>query len=50
MPREDEDDFDYTTSDVGPREPDRFEKRGDPNNEGAEERRPDERREIRERG
>lgn len=28
---EDSDDFDYDTSDLEPREPDKFEKRGDPN-------------------
>jgi|GEM_PF-5508714 len=29
MAGDDEDEFEFTTSDVGPREPDRFEKRGD---------------------
>lgn len=32
MPGDDDDDFDYTTTDDGPREPDRFEKRGKPDN------------------
>jgi hypothetical protein len=48
MPGDDEDDFDYTETDLHPREPDRFEKRGDPYSESGDERRPADGREIRE--
>ncbi|WP_182378705.1 hypothetical protein [Nocardioides sp. WS12] len=43
----DEDDYEYTTTDVGPREPDRFDKRGNETRENADDR---ETREQRERG
>lgn len=48
MPGDEDDDFDYTTTDLSPREPDRFEKRGNPS-ENADDRRPGSgEREIRE--
>ncbi len=43
------DDFDYTTTDLTPREPDRFQKRGRPgNSESGDDRKPDPTREIKE--
>jgi hypothetical protein len=50
MPGDDDDDFDYTTTDVGPREPDRFEKRGKPDNSESGDERSERGREIREHG
>ena len=49
MPRDDEDDHDYTTHDVGPREPDRFEKRGNPDSERANDQRRNEDRDAKQR-